>query len=89
MVSSPAILSFKARLKEELAPSTNTLLLPSEGYCILIKKIVVLTALGPMEQKVLEDLFGWLTDPVRDFKKLTIVMNNGFAVATAKVYLYV
>lgn len=42
-----------------------------------------------MEQKVLEDLFGWLTDPVRDFKKLTIVMNNGFAVATAKVYLHV
>ncbi|MGC2307643.1 MAG: alpha/beta fold hydrolase, partial [Nitrososphaeraceae archaeon] len=28
---------------------------------------------GPMEQKVLEDLFGWLSDPVRDFKKLTIL----------------
>ena len=34
------------------------------------------TALGPMEQKVLEDLFGWLTDPVRDFKKLTIVSSQ-------------
>lgn len=31
-----------------------------------------LTADGPMEQRVLEDLFGWLSDPVRDFKKLTI-----------------
>jgi hypothetical protein len=26
-----------------------------------------------MESKVLEDLFGWLSDPVRDFKKLTIL----------------
>jgi hypothetical protein len=32
------------------------------------------TALGgPMEPKVLEDLFGWLSDPVRDFNKLTIL----------------
>jgi uncharacterized protein len=28
---------------------------------------------GPMEQKVLEDLFSWLSDPVRDIKKLTIL----------------
>ena len=35
-----------------------------------------LTALGPMEQKVLEDLFGWLSDPVRDFKKLTILSSQ-------------
>jgi hypothetical protein len=26
-----------------------------------------------MEQKVLEDLFGWLSDPVRDIKKFTIM----------------
>jgi hypothetical protein len=32
-----------------------------------------LTALGPMEPKVLEDLFGWLSDPVRDFKEFTIL----------------
>ena len=32
-----------------------------------------LTALGPMEQKVLEDLYGWLSYPVRDFKELTIL----------------
>jgi hypothetical protein len=31
------------------------------------------TAFGPMEQKVLEDLFGWLTDPVRDFKEFSIL----------------
>jgi hypothetical protein len=26
-----------------------------------------------MEEKVLEDLFSWLSDPVRDFKKFTIL----------------
>jgi hypothetical protein len=26
-----------------------------------------------MEQKVLEDLFGWLSDPVRDIKEFTIL----------------
>jgi hypothetical protein len=35
-----------------------------------------LTAFGPMEQTVLEDLFGWLSDPVRDFKKLTILSSH-------------
>ena len=35
------------------------------------------TALGgPMEQKVLGDLFGWLSDPVRDFKRLTILSSQ-------------
>lgn len=32
-----------------------------------------LTGVGPMEEKVLEDLFSWLSDPVRDFKKLPIL----------------
>jgi alpha-beta hydrolase superfamily lysophospholipase len=31
---------------------------------------------GPMDQKVLEDLFDWLSDPVRDFKKLTILSSQ-------------
>ena len=35
-----------------------------------------LTSPGPMDQKVLEDLFGWLSDPVRDFKKLTILSSQ-------------
>jgi uncharacterized protein len=34
------------------------------------------TSPGPMDQKVLEDLFGWLSDPVRDFKKLTILSSQ-------------
>ena len=32
-----------------------------------------MTAIGPMDQKVLEDLFGWLSDPIREFKKLSIL----------------
>ena len=35
-----------------------------------------LTAFGPMEQTVLEDLFGWLSDPVRDYKKLSILTSQ-------------
>jgi pimeloyl-ACP methyl ester carboxylesterase len=35
-----------------------------------------LTAFGPMEQKVLQDLFDWLSDPIRDFKKLTILSSQ-------------
>jgi uncharacterized protein len=35
-----------------------------------------LTADGPMEQKVLEDLFGWLSNPVRDIKKFTISLQE-------------
>ena len=35
-----------------------------------------LTSFGPMDQQVLEDLFGWLSDPVRDFKKLTILSSQ-------------
>jgi hypothetical protein len=29
-----------------------------------------------MDQKVLEDLFGCLSDPVRDFKKLSILSSQ-------------
>jgi alpha-beta hydrolase superfamily lysophospholipase len=32
-----------------------------------------LTAAGPIEPKVLEDLFTWLSDPVRDYKEFTIL----------------
>ena len=32
-----------------------------------------MTTLGSINQKVLEDLFGWLSDPVRDIKEFTIM----------------
>jgi dipeptidyl aminopeptidase/acylaminoacyl peptidase len=35
-----------------------------------------LTAFGPLKQTVLEDLFGWLSDPVRDYKRLTILSSQ-------------
>jgi uncharacterized protein len=34
------------------------------------------TEFGPMEQNVLEDLFIWLSDPVRDIKKMTILSSQ-------------
>jgi hypothetical protein len=33
-------------------------------------------AVGPIEPKVLEDLFGWLSDPVRDLKEFTILRHE-------------
>jgi hypothetical protein len=32
-----------------------------------------LTAFGPIQEYVLQDLFGWLSDPVRGFTKVTIL----------------
>jgi hypothetical protein len=34
-----------------------------------------LTADGPMEQRVLEDLFGWLSDPVRNRNEMEMELN--------------
>ena len=31
------------------------------------------TAIGPIQEYVLQDLFGWLSDPVRDLKEFTIL----------------
>jgi hypothetical protein len=35
-----------------------------------------MTGVGPIEQKVLEDLFGWLSDPVRGFKEFSILQHQ-------------
>jgi len=35
-----------------------------------------LTGIGPIQEYVLQDLFGWLSDPVRDFKKLTLLSSQ-------------
>ncbi len=34
------------------------------------------TGIGPIQQSVLEGLFGWLSDPVRDFKESTILSSQ-------------
>jgi predicted esterase len=35
-----------------------------------------LTAFGPVDKKVLQDLVGWLSDPVREFKVSTVLSSN-------------
>jgi uncharacterized protein len=32
-----------------------------------------LTGIGPIQEYVLQDLFGWLSDPIRGFKEFTIL----------------
>ena len=49
---------------------------PDLGHLFYPSSQWITVAGGPMEQKVLEDLFGWLSDPVRDFKKLTILSSQ-------------
>jgi uncharacterized protein len=34
------------------------------------------TAIGPIQEYVLQDLFGWLSDPVRGFTKVTILSSS-------------
>jgi hypothetical protein len=35
-----------------------------------------ITGVGPIQHNVLQDLFTWLSDPVRDFKKLSILSSH-------------
>lgn len=35
-----------------------------------------LTSFGPIQEDVLQDLFEWISDPVRDFKKVTILQQE-------------
>ena len=50
-------------------PDHTLLTYPNLGHSFYLSS-QWLTGHGPIEQRVLEDLFGWLSNPVRDFKKL-------------------
>ena len=65
----------QAFLLEQKHPDHTLITYPDLGHAFYPSS-QWLTALGPMEQKVLEELFGWLSDPVRDFKKLTILSSQ-------------
>jgi uncharacterized protein len=60
------------KLTEVRHPDHTMITYPDLGH-VFSPSSQWLTAFGPMEQKVLEDLFGWLSDPVRDFKEFTIL----------------
>jgi uncharacterized protein len=60
------------KLTEVRHPDHTLITYPDLGHLFYPSSQWV-TATGPMDQKVLEDLFGWLSDPIREFKKLSIL----------------
>ena len=60
------------KLTEVRHPDHTLITYPELGH-LFYPSSQWLTATGPIEPKVLEDLFGWLSDPVRDFKEFTIL----------------
>jgi uncharacterized protein len=65
-------LLLQQELTETKHPDHKLITYPDLGH-VFYPSSQWLTSFGPMEQKVLEDLFGWLSDPVRDIKKFTIM----------------
>ncbi len=61
------------KLTEVGHPDHTFITYPDLGHLFYPSSQWITVAGGPMEPKVLEDLFGWLSDPVRDFKKFTIL----------------
>ena len=61
------------KLTEVRHPDHALITYPDLGHLFYPSSQWITVAGGPMEPKVLEDLFGWLSDPVRDFKKFTIL----------------
>jgi uncharacterized protein len=49
---------------------------PDLGHLFYPSSQWITAAGGPIESKVLEDLFGWLSDPIRDIKKFTILQQE-------------
>ena len=68
-------LLLQQQLTEVRHPDHTLITYPDLGH-VFTPSSQWLTAYGPMEQKVLEDLFGWLSDPVRNLKKLTILSSQ-------------
>jgi hypothetical protein len=64
------------KLTEVRHPDHTLITYPDLGHLFYPSSQWITVAGGPMNQKVLEDLFGWLSDPVRDFKKLTILSSQ-------------
>jgi pimeloyl-ACP methyl ester carboxylesterase len=64
------------KLTEVRHPDHTLITYPDLGHLFYPSSQWITVAGGPMEPKVLEDLFGWLSNPVRDFKKITILSSQ-------------
>ena len=60
------------KLTEVRHPDHTLITYPDLGH-LFYPSSQWLTAAGPMDQKVLQDLFSWLSDPVRSFKESAIL----------------
>ncbi len=66
-------LLLQQKLTEVRHPDHTLITYPNLGHLFYPSSQWITVAGGPMEPKVLEDLFNWLSDPVRDIKKITIL----------------
>ena len=60
-------------LTEVRHPDHTLITYPDLGHMFYPSSQWLTAVNGPMEERVLEDLFSWLSDPVRDFEKFTIL----------------
>jgi uncharacterized protein len=61
------------KLTELKHPDHILITYPNLGHLFYPSSKWITTLGGPIEPKVLEDLFEWLSNPVRDFKEFTIL----------------
>jgi pimeloyl-ACP methyl ester carboxylesterase len=64
------------RLTELKHPDHTLITYPDLGHLFYPSSKWITTLEGPMEQKVLEDLYEWISNPVRDFKELNILQHR-------------
>src|ERR671921_2886895 len=63
------------KLTEVRHPDHTLITYPDLGH-LFYPSSPWLTAFGPIQEYVLQDLFGWLSDPVRGFTKVTILSSS-------------
>ena len=63
------------KLTEVRHPDHTLITYPDLGH-LFYPSSQWLTAFGPIQEYVLQDLFGWLSDPVRGFTKVTILSSS-------------
>ena len=63
------------KLTELRHPDQTLITYPNLGH-LFSPSSQWITGVGPIQDNVLQDLFTWLSDPVRDFKKLSILSSH-------------
>jgi len=64
------------KLTELKHPDHTLITYPNLGHLFYPSSKWMTTLGGPIEPKVLEDLFGWISNPIRDFKEFTILQQK-------------